>query len=117
MRTIQITLHNIRRSPALSARIRDLGERLENHYAEMIHCRVAVTQEPGPGPKGKSFTVNVRVRLPGMELVANHQDDEDVYLALRGAFDSMRRQLTEALPARRPVGRPRSTKPTAEVPS
>jgi ribosome-associated translation inhibitor RaiA len=115
MRTIQITLHNIRRSPALSARIRDLGERLENHWAEMIHCRVSVSQEPGP--KGRTFTVSVRVRLPDRELVSTAQPGEDVYAVLREAFDSMRRQLTEAAPLRRPVGRPPSIKSPAVVSS
>jgi ribosomal subunit interface protein len=117
MRTIQITLHNVRRSPALSARIRELGERLENHWAEMIHCRVSVGQEAGPGPKGRLFNVSVRVRLPDRELVSTAQSGEDVYAALREAFDSMRRQLTEAAPLRRPVGRPPSIKTTAEVSS
>jgi len=119
MRTIQITLHNVRRSPALSARIRDLGERLENLWAEMIHCRVSVAQEAGPGPRGRLYTVTVNVRLPARDLTATGQDADDVYLAVREAFDSMRRQLHEAAPTRRPVGRPPSTKtaPPEPVPS
>jgi ribosomal subunit interface protein len=119
MRTIQITLHNIRRSPALSARIRDMGERLENLWAEMIHCRVSVAQEAGPDAKGRLFKVSVNVRLPEHELVATAQDGEDVYFALREAFDSMRRQLHEAAPTRRPVGRPPSTNtvPSEPIPS
>ena len=116
MRTIQITFHNIRRSPALSARIRDLGERLENHWAEMIHCRVSVAQEAVPGSRGRLFKVSVGVRLPARELAATGQDAEDVYLALREAFDSMRRQLNEAAPMRRPVGRPPSTKAASTEP-
>jgi len=119
MRTIQITLHNVRRSPALSARIRDLGERLENLWAEMIHCRVSVAQEAGPGPRGRLYTVTVNVRLPARDLTATGQDADDVYLAVREAFDSMRRQLHEAAPTRRLVGRPPSTKtaPSEPVPS
>ena len=116
MRTIQITLHNIRRSPSLSARIRDLGERLENLWAEMIHCRVSVAQEAGPGMKGRLFRVTVNVRLPACDLIATGQDAADVHLALREAFDSMRRQLSEAAPPRRPVGRPPSTKTTPPEP-
>jgi ribosome-associated translation inhibitor RaiA len=117
MRTIQITLHNIHRSPALSARIRDLGERLENLWAEMIHCRVSVAQEGGPGMKDHPFKVTVNVRLPACDLVATGEDGADVYHALREAFDSMRRQLHEAAPPRRQVGRPPSSKTIAEVPS
>jgi ribosome-associated translation inhibitor RaiA len=119
MRTIQITLHNVRRSPALSARIRDLGERLENLWSEMIHCRVSVAQEARPGGRGRLYTVTVNVRLPARDLTATGRDADDVYLAVREAFDSMRRQLHEAAPPRRPVGRPPSTKtaPSEPVPS
>ena len=116
MRTIQITFHDIRRSPALSARIRDLGERLENHWAEMIHCRVFVAHEAAPGTRERLYKVSVGVRLPGRELTATGQHAQDVYFALREAFDSMRRQLNEAAPMRRPVGRPPSTKTAPREP-
>ena len=112
MQPTQITLHNIRRSPALSARIRQLSERLEHHQSEIVHCRVAVSHEPATR-KGGLYTISVRVRIPGRELAATHQDEE-VYVALRDAFDAMRRQLADVDDAR--SKRPHHV-PTAETPS
>jgi len=33
--------------------------------------------------------------VPGAELVANHTQHEDVYVAIRDAFDAMSRQLED----------------------
>jgi len=115
MQSTQITLHNIRRSPVLSARIRELSERLENHHSEIVHCRVSVTQEANGSRKGRLFTIAVRVRVPGRELLASRQN-EDVYVALREAFDAMRRQLADAAQAAKAAQRPHPT-PIAEVQS
>jgi ribosomal subunit interface protein len=95
MQSTQITLHNVRRSAALSARIRELAERMEAHHPAILNVRVAVSLEtPGPA-KGRTFAVAVRVRVPGRELVS-HEHDADVYIALRDAFNAMRRELEHA---------------------
>ncbi len=96
MQSTQITLQNVRRSTALSARIRELSERLENHHSEIRACRVAVAQDTAGPRKGRSYHVTVRVRPPGRELVVSHEHDTDVYVALRDAFEAMRRQLAQA---------------------
>jgi ribosome-associated translation inhibitor RaiA len=116
MQATQITLHNIRRSPTLSARIRELSERLESHHAGIIHCRVAVTQETGSSRKGRLNTVSVRVRVPGHEFVAGQQG-EDVYVVLREAFDVMRRQLSQAAEAAAHAARHPREAPVAEAQS
>ena len=106
MQTTQITLHNIRRSPALSARIRELSERLESHHPQILNTRVAVSHEAsGPG-KGGPYSVVVRVRVPGHELVASRESDEDIYVAVRDAFLAMRHQLVQAADAVRPDKKP-----------
>ena len=94
MQATQITFHNLRRSPALSARIRELAERLDQHHSGIVHCRVALTEE-ATGRRERSSTVCVRVRIPGRDFVSE-QSGKDVYAALREAFDAVRRQLSEA---------------------
>lgn len=101
MQSTQITLHNIRRSPALSARIRDLAERLESHNPDILNIRVAVSHGPASAKKGGPYAVSLRVRIPGHELVASHESDEDVYIAVREAFLAMRHQLVQAAEAAR----------------
>lgn len=114
MQSTQITLHNIRRSPALSARIRELAERLETHNPEILNIRVAVTHEAGHPKKGGPYGVCVRVRIPGQELVASHQSDEDVYVSVREAFLAMRHQLVQAADAARAAARPPNSLPEAQ---
>jgi len=40
--------------------------------------------------------VHIDARTPGKEFVARHDHHEDVYVALREAFEAMRRQLKDA---------------------
>jgi ribosome-associated translation inhibitor RaiA len=114
MNFTQITLRNLRRSTALSARIRELADRLEQRYPAILNCRVAVAQDTARTPMGRMFHVTVRVRLKGRELVASHEHRDDVYVALRDAFEAMRRQLIESAAAPREVAR-RLPKTNAEV--
>ena len=117
MQSTQITLHNIRRSPALSARIRELAERLEVHYPEILNIRVAVSHEAGHPKKGGPYGVTVRVRIPGNELVASHESDEDVYVAVRESFLAMRHQLVQAAEAARQAAWQKAKQSTIEVQS
>jgi ribosome-associated translation inhibitor RaiA len=51
--------------------------------------------------QGKLHSVRIDLAVPGTELVANHAQDEDVYVALRDAFASITRQLEEYARKRR----------------
>ncbi len=105
MNFTQITLRNLRRSNALSARIRELADRLGERYPGILNCRVAVAQDTARTPAQRVFHVTVRVRLKGRELVASHEHHDDVYVALRDAFEAMRRQLIESAAAPREAAR------------
>jgi ribosome-associated translation inhibitor RaiA len=56
---------------------------------------VTVEESQKHKTQGKHFHVSVDVRVPGKEVVANRDHHEDVYVALREAFDSAKRQLEE----------------------
>lgn len=108
MQTTQITLRNIQRSTALHDRIRQLREHLERYHPNILTCRVSLEETGKRHAQGKQFDVAVTVHIPGHEIVVTRSHDEDVYLALRDAFDVVRRQLLDASGIR--VGRPRSRK-------
>lgn len=91
----QITMHNIRPSPALSRAIQSKCEGLDRFHTHILHCRVQVEQSGGRGHAIGPFAVTVRVAVPGHELVADRAHDEDVHIAVRDAFDAMRRQLKD----------------------
>lgn len=100
MSSIQITLQRLRRTPALSARIRDLAERLESHHPQILDVRIAVSHGTRQ-TKGGPYTVTVRVRMPGREPAVSRKQDEDVYVAVRDAFDAVRRELEHVADAQR----------------
>jgi ribosome-associated translation inhibitor RaiA len=104
MQSTQITLRNLRRSTVLHGRIQQLREHLERYHPDILSCRVAI-EDAGRRAEGRQFGVHLTVHIPGREIVVTRSHNEDVYLALRDAFQIVRRELLDASGLR--VGRPR----------
>jgi ribosomal subunit interface protein len=94
---LQITMRDIERSDALDGAIEDHAAKLEQLHPRITRCRVTVEQIRRHHQQGRHFAVRIDVRVPGREIVATRDHDEDVYVALRDAFDSARRQLGETV--------------------
>lgn len=95
---LQIAVQGIEHSAALDARIREHAHKLEEFYPRITGCRVAVEQKHRHHQQGGHFEVSIDVRVPGKaEVVVNRQHAEDVYVALRDAFDAAKRQLEDVL--------------------
>jgi ribosomal subunit interface protein len=92
---LQINFHDVPQSEALEARVREKAARLEAFYPRIMSCRVAIEAQHRHKHQGKHYAVRVDVRVPGREIVANRDHHEDVYVALREAFDAAKRQLEE----------------------
>ena len=80
-------------SEALDAAIRDKAAKLQQFNERITRCRVVVELADRHKNHGKQFVVRVDLKLPGGEITANNEHDEDVHVALREAFDAARRQL------------------------
>lgn len=94
---LQITLHGMPRSDALDARIREKVTALERFSPRITSCRVVVQSLGKHQHQGRQFQVEVDVRVPGhAEMIASRHHHEDVYVALRDAFDAMTRQVEDA---------------------
>jgi ribosomal subunit interface protein len=97
---LQITFRHMDPSPAVEARVRELAARLDRFYAAITRCRVVISTPPAHSHKGGPFSVRIDVTLPRGEVFA-HSDHAntgahtDVYVALRDAFDDLRRQLED----------------------
>ncbi len=92
---LQITIQNIDQSEALEARIRSKAEKLDEFFQHISSCRVVVERQDKHRHQGKQFTVRIDVKVPGNEIVVDRAHSEDVYVALRDAFDSAKRQLED----------------------
>jgi len=107
---LQITTHGVAHSDALEAHIREKATKLEEFHPRITSCRVTVEELAQHHRQGRPFRVRIDVRVPGKEIVANRDHDEDVYVALRDAFDSVKRQLEETVRVRR--GQVKAHEPT-----
>ena len=92
---LQITLRNLSPSSALTERIRRKVAKLEALGRHVIGCSVTVDAPHRHSDKGRQFSVRLDLRVPGREIVVTREHHEDVYIALRDAFDVAARE-TEA---------------------
>lgn len=95
---LQITFRNLEPSAAVEARVRKESEKLDRLYARIMRCRVVVESHHKHHHKGNLFHVRIDLTVPGAELVVGREPDEhhaheDVYVAVRDAFDEACRQL------------------------
>jgi ribosomal subunit interface protein len=92
---LQITIRDVPHSEALESHIRQKAEKLETFYPHIIGCRVVVEIPHKHKHQGRLFDVRLDITVPGSELVVNREGNEDVYVALRDAFNAARRQLED----------------------
>ena len=95
---LQITIRGIPPSDALDLRIREKAGKLEEFHPRITSCRVTIEEINKHQQQGREFQVGIDVRVPGKEIVVNRAHDEDVYVALRDAFDAAKRQIDELPP-------------------
>lgn len=103
---VQIVFRNMGPSAAVEAKVRERMEKLEKTYDHIMSCRVVVEESHRHHHQGNLYQVRVDVKVPGDELVVSHASDahqahEDVYVAIRDAFDATRRQLEDYARRRR----------------
>jgi len=95
---LQITFRDMPPSEALEARIRLKAAKLEKFKSRITSCRVTVEESHRHHSQGRHFGVRIEVHVPnGQPVVATLKHDEDVYVALRDAFGSVRRRLEEGI--------------------
>lgn len=97
---VQITFRNMGPSDAVEARVRERAEGLERYFPRIMACRVMIEAGGRQHHKGKIYHVRVQLTVPGNELVVQrdppeHHAHEDIYVAIRDAFDAARRQLED----------------------
>ena len=103
---LEIVFHNLDRSPAVEAAVRERAAKLEHFAPNITSCRVTVEAPNKTHQQGSLYSVRVDLRFPGGEAVASrapaeHHSHEDVYVAVRDAFKAARRQLQDRVRVRR----------------
>jgi len=95
---LQITFRQMEPSAALEARARELAQRLDGFSSHIMSGHVIIEAPHHHQRQGKLYEVHVELTVPGGEIVASRQHSErhsheDPYVALRDAFQAVRRQL------------------------
>lgn len=97
---IQIIFRNMEPSAAVEERVRQLAGKLEHYSDKLINCHVVIESSHHHKHQGLLYSVKIDLTIPGTELIVNKESDddhthEDVYVAIRDAFDAIKRQLTD----------------------
>lgn len=90
---IQITVRDMAHSASLDEHIRAKAAKLEQYFSPITSCRVVAEAPHKHQHQGRQYVVRIDVTVPGHEIVVNQEHDEDVYVALRDAFNAAKRQL------------------------
>lgn len=97
---LQIAFHETPLSDAVEAEIREKAAKLEEFFDRIISCRVVVESAHKHHHQGRLYGIKIHLVVPGEEIVVDrgHHDKhahEDIYVAIRDAFDAVRRLLED----------------------
>jgi cold shock CspA family protein/ribosome-associated translation inhibitor RaiA len=137
---LQITFRNMPPSAAIEDAIREKAAKMESYYDHIVGCHVVIEAPHRHHHKGKAYLVRIDLKVPGGELVINrgrnrlnaakirdpelagkdlaenhepskHAAHEDLYVAIRDAFNAAGRKLQDY--ARRRRGEVKAHEPAA----
>jgi ribosomal subunit interface protein len=94
---LQIVFHGLEPSAAIEAAAREKAGKLDQFSADIMSCRVTIELEHKHHHQGRPFAVKIDLTVPGHELRVDRVAHEDVYVALRDAFDHMKRRLEDVV--------------------
>lgn len=98
---LQIAFRNMNASESVESYVRERAEDLDRHAGRIMACRVVIEEKHRRHHQGNLYHVRVDVTSPGREVVVSREPrldhaHEDVYVAVRDAFDAARRRLEES---------------------
>jgi ribosomal subunit interface protein len=94
----QIVFHNIDQSDAITDNVNKRIEKLRRFSSDIMGGRVVLDSPHNHQHKGKVYAVTLEIRTPNREVIVNQEQHdnpahEDLYVAIRDAFNAAERQL------------------------
>lgn len=94
----RVVFHNVEQTEALSQAVQKRIDKLERYCDQIITGRVVLDSPHNNHHKGKVYSVGLEIHTPAKEVRVNQdQHDnhahEDLYVAIRDAFNAAERQL------------------------
>jgi cold shock CspA family protein/ribosome-associated translation inhibitor RaiA len=105
---------------AVEAEVRKRAEKLERFFPLIVNCRVVVEKPHKHHKGGNIYMVKIDLTVPEKKLVVNREhpmrkSHEDIFVAIRDAFDAARRQLEEYAEVERGDVKAHESVPTGRV--
>jgi cold shock CspA family protein/ribosome-associated translation inhibitor RaiA len=103
---LEISFINLDRSAAVEKVVRQRAEALSRQCERLLKCRVAIEMVGRHHRKGRKYRARIDLKLPGRNIVVGNASEsnpthEDVYMAVRHAFDAARRRVQDFTRRRR----------------
>lgn len=92
---VQVTIRHASVSDAARELIEKKAAELDSFYDRITSCRVVVEAPHRHSHKGILYNIRIDLTVPGAELVIKREPNEDLYVAIRDAFDAAGRRLEE----------------------
>jgi ribosome-associated translation inhibitor RaiA len=94
---VQVTFRDMPVSDAVEAACWDEAAKLEQCFDRIASCRIVLAEFTN---SVRGFEIRIVLDVPGQELAVtrkphDHQADEDIYDAIREAFEATRRRLED----------------------
>jgi len=92
---LQITSRNVSLSESAEQSIREKAAKLDQFFDQIMGCRVLVESPHRHQQRGNQYNVRLDITVPGSEIVIKREENEDLYVAIRDAFDAAQRKVKE----------------------
>lgn len=117
---VQVIFRNLESSDAIATRVQQSAAKLDKFYNRIIGCKVTVEAPHWHHHKGNLYSVRIDLTLPKGELIINRNPDkdhahEDMYVAIRDAFDAAERKLKDYAETRRQEVKVHETPPHGRI--
>lgn len=97
---LELSFLNMEPSESMEQDVRNKTAKLERFSQHITACKVVIEAPHKHHHKGNLYHVRINITLPGQEIIVNrapgeHHAHEDVYVAIRDAFNAADRQLED----------------------
>lgn len=96
---LELAFRNLDSSNAVEQRVRERVSRLERYFKDITSCRVSIEAPHKSQYNTQHYEVHIDISVPGTEIVVSSDpkpsvnDHDDIYVAIRDAFDVAERRL------------------------
>lgn len=112
---LEIKVRDIPHSESFESLIREKAEKLEAIHDRITHLRVTVEAPHRHHHRGFLYDVRIHITVPGTELVVKRESHEDIFVAIREAFEGARRKLQDLVRRQRGEVKVHETQPHGKV--